>query len=151
MSRMALAAASLVAAVPAGILAAVAIMALLGSAGDMSTLLLIITGGATAVGVLVALLPIVILVGKRRAPATAAKSARAEKAREKAAAVAGAQTAEVVTSDVEDELDDNDTEAVSAADDYGDTGDFKFEDDAFMEDELMEAEPEPEPKKKKKR
>lgn len=150
MSRMALAAASLVAAIPAGILAFLAIKSLLSSFGDMQTIVSVVTIGVTVVGVLVALLPVVILVGKRRAPAAPVKS-KAEKAAEKAAVVAGAQTAEVVTSDVEDELESDDTEAISAAEDFGDTGDFKFEDDAFMEDELMEAEPEPEPEPKKKK
>jgi hypothetical protein len=162
-SRMALAAISLVAAVPAAIMAILAILALLGSAGEMSTLILGVTGGATAVGVLIALLPIVILVGKRKTKPAAAKVAK-----EAPVGVSGAQTAELVGAD--DELaEQEDTEALASGDDiesfgssedieaFGSsedieaTDDFKFEDDAFLEDELADSEPEPEPKKKKKR
>jgi hypothetical protein len=163
MSRMALAAVSLVAAVPAAIMAILAILALLGSAGDMSTLVLAVTGGATAVGVLVALLPIVILVGKRKT-----KAAPAKVAKESPVGVSGAQTAEVVGAedelvehedtemvpsgdDIESFGESDDTEAFDSAEDIAATDDFRFEDDAFLEGELADSEPEPEPKKKKKR
>jgi hypothetical protein len=150
-SRKALAAVSLVAAIPGGVMAYFAIMGLLTSAGDMPTLVLGITGAATAMGVLIALLPIVILVGKRKTQAAPAKAAKAEKVKEPAA-VAGAQTAEVVLEDQEQVSEENeDTEAIASADEQDATDDFKFEDDAFMEDELMKAEPEPEPEPKKKK
>lgn len=149
MSRMALAATSLVAAVPAGIMAALAVMALLSSAGDMKPLVLGITGAASAVGVLIALLPIIILVGKRKTPAPAVKAATPEPASTDAT---GAQTAEIVAEDLDEAVGaDEETEALSSADDIGATDDFQFEDDAFSGDELTESEPEPEPEPKKKK
>lgn len=146
---MALAATSLVAAVPAGIMAALAIMALLSSAGDMKPLVLGITGAASAVGALIALLPVIILVGKRKAPAQAVKAAKSEAV---SAGTTGAQTAEIVAEDLEEAVGaDEETEAMPSADDIGATDDFQFEDDAFAGEELAESEPEPEPKKKKKK
>lgn len=129
---MALAATSLVAAIPAGILAFLAIMALLSSAGDMRMLVLAVTGGATLAGVLIALMPAAILVGKRQP--TQKASAKSDKGEEAAAGVSGAQTAEVVAEDLSDE--EEDTEELSgAADMGGSTGEFQFEDDAFEDDE----------------
>jgi hypothetical protein len=157
---MALAVVSLVAAIPAGIMALLAIMALLGSAGEMSTLLLAVTGGATAIGVLVALLPVVILVGKRKTKAAPVKAA---KEKGQPAGVSGAQTAELVGAESEEKSEEqedteslassDDSEAFASGEDIEASDDFKFEDDAFMEDELadVEPEPEPEPKKKKKK
>jgi hypothetical protein len=157
-SRKALAAASLVAAVPAGFMCYLAFAALLRSAGDMKPLLLGVTGAATAVGLLIALLPIIILVGKGSKSATA-KAAKTEKQKEKAAAVAGAQTAEIVVGDDEeasaaadeDAFDAGDSTEAIATDEPDATDDFRFEEDAFMEDDLLNAEPEPEPEPKKKK
>src|SRR5919109_4536244 len=59
---------SLVAAIPAAVLAVVAIMAFVRHTENMGTLLLVVNGGATLMGVLIALLPVIILVGKRRSP-----------------------------------------------------------------------------------
>lgn len=132
MSRMALAATSLVAAIPAGILAFLAIMALLSSAGDMGTLLLAVTGGATLSGILVALMPAAILVGKRK-PAEK-PAAKAKKADSEEADASGPQTAEMVADDLSEE--DEDTEELSgAADLSGSTGEFEFEDDAFLDED----------------
>ena len=152
MSRMALAALSLIAAIPAGILAAVGIMAFLTHTEHMQPLVMVVTGGATAMGVLLALTPIIILVGKRQSQPAAAKVAKSEPV---PAGVSGAQTAEIVAGDADAEADadaatgeDEFTEAMDAVDDVDLTDDFKFEDDAFLDEEPA---PEPEPKKKKKK
>ena len=155
---MALAATSLVAAIPAGILAALSIIALLGHAGEMKPMLLAVVGGTTAMGALLALSPVVILVGKRRAPA----SVKPAKSEALPTGTSGAQTAEIVTDDAAaaDDLsgeaafaeDVEDTESMESSE-FEQTDDFQFEDDAFAGDELFadEPEPEPEPKKKKKK
>jgi hypothetical protein len=151
---MALAATSLVAAIPAGIMAALGIMAFLTHTENMKPMVMVVTGGATAMGVLLALTPIIILVGKRQSKPVAAKAAKSELV---PAGVSGAQTAEIVAGDLDAEADaDADvatgeaefTEAMDSVGDTGDTDDFQFEDDAFLDEE---PEPAPEPKKKKKK
>src|SRR5262245_26917431 len=94
---MALAATSLVAAVPSGILAILAIIALLSSAGEMKPMMLGIVGTLTVVGVLLALMPVIILVGKRKTPA----AAKAVKSEPVPTGVSGAQTAEIVADKAE--------------------------------------------------
>lgn len=156
MSRMALAGTSLVAAIPSGILAVFAIMALLGSAGDMKPMILGVVAALAVVGVLLALMPVIIVVGKRQAP-VAAKAAKSEAV---PTGLSGAQTAEIVADAGLDAADSEEAEAF--AEDVEDTealeedvgamtDDFQFEDDAFSGDELAEAEPEPEPEPKKKK
>lgn len=92
MSRLALAAVSLVAAIPAAWLAVVAILAFVNHTENMGTIILIVNGAATAIGVLLALTPIIILVGKRRGP----KEPEKVEASAEVPAVSGAQTAEVI-------------------------------------------------------
>jgi len=156
-SRMALAAVSLVAAIPAGIMAALGIMAFLSHTEHMNTILMATTGAATAMGVLIALSPVVILVGKRRTAPAAVKAAKSEPV---PTGTSGAQTAEIVTEGQEAEdlsgeaaFSDavEDTEAMESSSEIAQTDDFQFEDDAFAGDELAEAEPEPEPEPKKKK
>lgn len=66
MGRYALAAMSLVAAIPAAFLAYLSIMAWVRYTENMGTGMMVVNGGTTAVSVLVALIPIIILVGRRR-------------------------------------------------------------------------------------
>jgi len=152
MSRMALAATSLVAAIPAGILAALAIIALLGHAGDMKPLVLGVVGGMTALGVLIALSPVIILVGKRKTTATV-KAASEAKSEPVPSGVSGAQTAEIVADELSEPAGEQveDTESMTSSDEVAATDDFQFEEDAFLGDELAESEPEPEPEPKKKK
>ncbi|MBL8848828.1 MAG: hypothetical protein JNG89_04060 [Planctomycetaceae bacterium] len=155
MSRMALAATSLVAAIPAGLLCFMAAMALFRHAGDMQPLVIATVGGMWVMGLLIALSPIIIAVGKRRAP----QAVKAAKSEALPTGTTGAQTAEIVSdvdaaedlsgeADFSEEVEE--TEAMDSSE-FEQTDDFQFEDDAFLGDELAEAEPEPEPKKKKKK
>jgi hypothetical protein len=53
--------------------------------------------------------------------------------------------------DIESFGSSEELESFGSSEDIEATDDFRFEDDAFLEDELADSEPEPEPKKKKKR
>jgi hypothetical protein len=123
---------SLVAAIPAAVLAVVAIMAFVRHTENMGTLLLVVNGGATLVGVLVALLPVIILVGKRRSP----DSDEAEPAGVGAESEAtSAQTAEVVP---DGGAAPGDSDLVAAAE-PADTDAFEFNADEFEDADAGES------------
>lgn len=112
MGRTSLAATSLVAAVPAGVLAYVTIMAFVNYADAMPTMMLVVNGAAVTIAVLLAITPVAILVGKRgekQEKETPAAEAT-EDGEESDAAESAAHTAEVVTDDLDggelsDEMD----------------------------------------------
>lgn len=132
-SRFALAAVSLVAAIPAGIMAFLAIMAFLRYTENMSTLpmgglFLAVMGCIAALGVLVALSPIVILVGRRRAQQPAQAVAAGPESAE-----AGAQTADVVA-DSELAAADESEELVGEAE-AEPTEAYEFDEDIFGDED----------------
>lgn len=116
---------SLVAAIPAAFLAVVAIMAFVRHTENMGTLLLVVNGGATLIGVLVALLPVIILVGKRRTP-------ESEKEAEPAAVGASAETPSAQTAEiVSDEEAAASESELAAAGEPAETDAFEFDADQF--------------------
>ena len=64
MNRMSLAATSLVAAIPAAIMAILGIMAFLSHTEHMKPLVMAVMAGATLMGILITLMPAVIVLGK---------------------------------------------------------------------------------------
>ena len=134
---MALAATSLVAAIPAGIMAALGIMAFLSHTEHMKPIVMGVMGGVTLMGIVIGLMPVAILVGKRQSKPQAASKAESEAV---PSGASGAQTAEIVADDGADEaVDEEDTESMS--DDLGgSTGEFQFEDDAFLDEEESDSE-----------
>ncbi len=125
MSRLALAAVSLVAAIPAAWLAVVAILAFVNHTENMGTIILIVNGAATAIGVLVALTPIIILVGKRRGPKEKVEAEPVEVGA--ASGSTGAQTAEIIP----DEMPEAISEGELAAAEPAETDAFEFNADEF--------------------
>jgi hypothetical protein len=115
---------SLVAAIPAAVLAVVAIMAFVRHTENMGTLLLVVNGGATLIGVLVALLPVIILVGKRRSSETDEAEPAAVGAE---SGTPSAQTAEVVP---DGGVAPSDSDFVAAAE-PAETDAFEFNADEF--------------------
>jgi len=147
--RYALAAMSLAAAIPAAILAYWSIMAWVHFAEHMSIMMKVVNGVLTPVSVLMTLMPVIIMVGRRRPKVEGAK-AETDEAADEAAATADeaapveAGTGELVDvadsemmdmpADVEDEVADADeslgepseTDAYDfAAEDFDDAAEFE--------------------------
>lgn len=157
MTRTQTAAASLVAAIPAGLLAALLVMAFLNHAENLSTMVQALVGGTLLITAVVALMPFgVLLFGGRKA---AVKTKDKSPAAESEATIATSD--EIVASE-----EDEDTETViyqtSEADDTGeladldefDTDDLGSDDMILSDDEIdvfEEDEDEPPKNKKKKR
>jgi hypothetical protein len=140
---------SLVAAIPAAFLAYLSIMAWVRYTENMGTGMMVVNGGTTAVSVLVALIPIIILVGRRR-PKEDAKSAAAAGAG--AAAVEGDEAPAAGTGELVDVADSEHVPLPDEADlsdsseiEQSETDAFDFEADEFEDagsDEPVEFEDE---------
>ncbi len=140
--------ASLVAAVPAGILATLLVMMFLRHSENLPTMLQAVTGGTLLFAAVVALTPFGVLLfgGKKKAPSVAAGKGAAVAAD----ADADEDEAEVIASDELDADDDfaQTTDFVSDSELEADDGETaEIEDDDLFADEEDE---EPAPKKKKK-
>lgn len=149
MGRYALAAMSLVAAIPAAILLYFCIMAWISYTENMQPMMMVVNGGTTLVSVAVALMPVVILVGRRRPKADAAKKETDEGAGEQAAAAEGVESsAGAGTGELVDVADSEMLDTPSMADDseIGETEtdafDFAAEDFDDASDEPVEFEEE---------
>lgn len=110
MGRYALAGTSLVAAIPAAFLAYLAIMAWVRYTENMTTMVMVVNGGVTLISVLLALTPIIILVGRRRQKGPRADKSAAEEAGDKSAlAAAAVSDDEVATAQAGEPLDVSDS------------------------------------------
>lgn len=144
MTRMQTAAASLVAAVPAALLAALLVMAFLSHSENLKGAVMGVVGGALVVSAGVALMPFGILIfgGKaKKKPAAAAES--------QATAVVDDEDESLATSD---DIETADAEADELTEEVEETVDFDsgqlsdVADTAFDEEDFFDDEP---PKKKK--
>ena len=150
MGRFALAGVSLTAAIPGGLLAAVAIMSFVRHTENMGTIMIGVNGAATLFGVLLALTPIIVLVGRRREKTGAAADAAGEESADESAEgdeALSAQTAELVAEDHGEEAPSEEFSAVDSLSDddlsVEETGDFQFDPDDFAQadsDEMFEIE-----------
>ncbi len=95
MGRYKLAAMSLVTAIPAAVLAYFSIMAWVSFAENMSTMLKIVNGALTPISVLVALMPVIILVGRRRPKSEGSRKGEEAASGAAAAAAEGSEEAPV--------------------------------------------------------
>lgn len=151
MGRYALAGTSLVAAIPAGLLATVAIMNFVKHTENMGTIMITVNGAATLFGVLLALTPIIVLVGRRREKTEDQASAAVETPTDESAAEGSeelsAQTAELVADDSAEDLPSEEFAAFDSGSDQDlaveETGDYQFDADDFAQadsDEMFEIE-----------
>lgn len=147
MGRYALAATSLVAAIPAIGLAYVTIMAFVHYADVMPTAMIIVNGAAVAVAVLLAITPVAILVGRRsdkKAAEPAVEAAEGDEGEEGAApAESAAHTAEVVADEELEEGALSEEMDLDDLDESAETDAFEFDmdeldDDAASADDAFE-------------
>lgn len=160
MTRTQTAAASLVAAIPAGILAALLVMAFLNHAENLRLMTQVLVGGTLLMTVVVALMPFAVLVfGGKKAASGAAAGKKGGKA-----AAAGGDDDDLTSGEyVDPEADENTETVVFDGDaseftdevdesDYLDTDDLGDDDMLLSDDEiLIDEEDEPPAKKKKKK
>lgn len=132
MTRVQTAAASLVAAVPAGILCALLVMVFLNHAENLKTMTQALVGGTLMVTAVVTLLPFGVLIFGGRKAGKAPEKAKAGAAADKADDGMIATSDDIIATD--DDLEaDEDTETVlyqDAVDDDADTAEV-FEDEDF--------------------
>lgn len=152
MQKNQLAATSLVAAIPAGVLAVLLIMAFLGSTDKMTGVLIGVNAVALLLAILVALMPAAVMVfyGRERSekPKEDAGASAAAGAAPVATGTTGAVTAEILTEDAEEAVEEDvgfDDEAVAT-----ETDAFEFNADEMEDvesaDEAFEFEDEDEQK-----
>lgn len=133
MTRVQTAAASLVAAVPAGILCALLVMVFLNHAENLKTMTQALVGGTLVVTAVVTLLPFGVLIFGGRSGGKGADKGKAGATSGKAADDGTIATSDDIVASEDDLEIDEDTETVmyqDAVDDEADTAEV-FEDDDF--------------------